>query len=114
MDLVRNPDIIGTLAARSPRPLMVGFAAETNDVEAYGQEKLIRKKLDLLFANDATSTFGSDSVSATAIWADTADIKTVDATLTTQTLSKALGPAGKKLVARQMLSLIHERWLATR
>ena len=114
LDLVRNPDIIGTLAARSPRPLMVGFAAETNDVEAYGQEKLIRKKLDLLFANDATSTFGSDSVSATAIWADAADIKTVGATLTTQTLSKALGPAGKKLVARQMLSLIHERWLATR
>lgn len=105
LTLVRNPDIIGTLAARSPRPLMVGFAAETNDIEAYGQEKLIRKKLDMLFANEATSTFGSDSIRATALWS------TRQETQSPCVLSKTLGPAGKSLVARQMLSLIHDYWL---
>ncbi|MDO8907368.1 MAG: bifunctional phosphopantothenoylcysteine decarboxylase/phosphopantothenate--cysteine ligase CoaBC [Pseudohongiella sp.] len=118
LNLVRNPDIIGTLAARFPRPLMVGFAAETNDVQAYGQEKLIRKNLDMLFANEATSTFGSDSVSATALWLQTGSAKNnvhdSNATQSSATLSKTLGPAGKNLVARQMLSLIHDRWLASR
>jgi phosphopantothenoylcysteine decarboxylase/phosphopantothenate--cysteine ligase len=122
LNLVRNPDIIGTLAARSARPLMVGFAAETDDVEAHGQEKLIRKNLDMLFANEATSTFGSDSIRATALWLQRdgsktgttmGTTKTSDATQTGATLSKTLGPAGKNLVAQQMLSLIHQRWLAS-
>ena len=103
LSLVRNPDIIGTLAARSPRPLMVGFAAETDNVEAYGEDKLTRKRLDLLFANEATTTFGSDAICATALWHGTEPH---------QIMSNVLGPAGKSLVARQMLSLIHTRWLA--
>jgi phosphopantothenoylcysteine decarboxylase / phosphopantothenate---cysteine ligase len=118
LNLVRNPDIIGTLAARLPRPLMVGFAAETNDVQTYGQEKLIRKNLDMLFANEATSTFGSDSISATALWLQNKDrpsgTDTAPGLKSELTQSKILGPAGKNLVARQMLSLIHERWLASR
>ncbi|MEX2333865.1 MAG: bifunctional phosphopantothenoylcysteine decarboxylase/phosphopantothenate--cysteine ligase CoaBC, partial [Pseudohongiella sp.] len=95
LTLVRNPDIIGTLAARERRPLMVGFAAETQHIEQYGREKLHRKKLDLLFANDATATFNSDEICATALW--------------DQDGSQALGPASKNLVARQMLTLIAER-----
>src|SRR5690554_2419071 len=70
LTLVRNPDIIGTLAARTPRPFIVGFAAETQDVENYGRDKLLRKKLDMLFANNATATFNSDSIAATALWPD--------------------------------------------
>jgi phosphopantothenoylcysteine decarboxylase / phosphopantothenate---cysteine ligase len=103
LSLIRNPDIIGTLAARSPRPLMVGFAAETDNVTAYGEDKLTRKGLDLLFANEATSTFGSESISATALW---------HGTESDQIMSNVLGPAGKNLVARQMLRLIHTKWLA--
>lgn len=95
LNLVRNPDIIGTLAAREQRPLMVGFAAETQRIEQYGREKLLRKNLDLLFANDATATFNSDDICATALWGEDG--------------SQRLGPANKNLVARQMLTLIAER-----
>lgn len=105
LTLVRNPDIIGTLAARTPRPMMVGFAAETDNIAGYSADKLTRKGLDLLFANDATSTFGSDSICATALWHGTEH---------GHILSNDLGPAGKHLVARQMLSLIHARWLAAK
>lgn len=95
LTLVRNPDIIGILAAREQRPVMVGFAAETQHIEQYGREKLHRKKLDLLFANDATATFNSDDICATALWGEHG--------------SQKLGPASKNLVARQMLTLIAER-----
>jgi len=108
LTLVRNPDIIGTIAARSPRPLVVGFAAETQDIQAYGEDKLVRKGLDLLFANEAVSTFGSEAINATALWRETGQ-----ETESANTLSKQLGPASKTLVARQMLSLIHQRWLAS-
>jgi phosphopantothenoylcysteine decarboxylase/phosphopantothenate--cysteine ligase len=103
LSLIRNPDIIGTLSARSPRPLMVGFAAETDNITAYGEDKLTRKGLDLLFANEATTTFGSESISATALW---------HGTESDQIMSNVLGLAGKNLVARQMLRLIHTKWLA--
>src|SRR5690606_139921 len=70
LELVRNPDIIAAVAALEKRPLTVGFAAETENIEAFGQDKRERKKLDLLFANHATETMGSDSIQATALWAD--------------------------------------------
>lgn len=98
LTLVRNPDIIGTVAALPERPFVVGFAAETRDVVEYGRDKLKRKGLDLLFANDATATFNSDSIAATAIWSagNSED-------------HQELGPANKHLVARQMLMLIRQR-----
>jgi phosphopantothenoylcysteine decarboxylase/phosphopantothenate--cysteine ligase len=105
LSLVRNPDIIGTLAGRTPRPMMVGFAAETDNVTGYGADKLTRKGLDLMFANEATSTFGSDYACATALWQGTEH---------GQILSHVMGPAGKNLVARQMLGLIQARWLAAK
>jgi len=54
--LVENPDILATLAAAGPaRPkLVVGFAAETNDVEAHARAKLARKGCDWIIANDVT------------------------------------------------------------
>ena len=54
--LVENPDILATLSAQGPtRPrLVVGFAAETNDVEAYAQAKLARKGCDWIVANDVS------------------------------------------------------------
>ncbi|MDO9472490.1 MAG: bifunctional phosphopantothenoylcysteine decarboxylase/phosphopantothenate--cysteine ligase CoaBC [Caulobacter sp.] len=54
--LVENPDILATLAAGGPRrpTLVVGFAAETNDVEAHARAKLARKNCDWIIANDVT------------------------------------------------------------
>lgn len=101
LTLVRNPDIIGTLAKMENRPFMVGFAAETHQIEQNGREKLLRKNLDLLFANDATATFNSDQISATAFWQVT----------NAQPESTNLGPANKNLVARQMLALIKAQLL---
>lgn len=56
--LVENPDILATLSARGPaRPrLVVGFAAETTDVEANAKAKLRRKGCDWIVANDVSDT----------------------------------------------------------
>jgi phosphopantothenoylcysteine decarboxylase / phosphopantothenate---cysteine ligase len=57
--LVRTPDILGGLGARyaaeARRPVLVGFAAETEKVEEHAREKLQRKNLDLIVANDVSS-----------------------------------------------------------
>jgi phosphopantothenoylcysteine decarboxylase / phosphopantothenate---cysteine ligase len=58
IELTRNPDILAELGARregSGRPRLVGFAAETDDVEAYGRAKLERKDADLLVVNDVSA-----------------------------------------------------------
>lgn len=53
--LTENPDILKTLSAHKNRPtLVVGFAAETNDVIAHAQAKLARKKCDWIVANDVS------------------------------------------------------------
>jgi phosphopantothenoylcysteine decarboxylase/phosphopantothenate--cysteine ligase len=56
LDLVENPDILAGLAATGPtRPsLVIGFAAETQDVEAHGRAKLAKKGCDWIIANDVT------------------------------------------------------------
>ena len=58
VQLVRTPDILAALGARyvdeARRPLLVGFAAETERVEEYAREKLQRKNLDLIVANDVS------------------------------------------------------------
>ncbi|RYF94706.1 MAG: bifunctional phosphopantothenoylcysteine decarboxylase/phosphopantothenate--cysteine ligase CoaBC [Caulobacteraceae bacterium] len=56
LTLVENPDILATLAAHTPqRPkIVVGFAAETNDVEMHARAKLTRKGCDWIVANDVT------------------------------------------------------------
>ncbi len=65
LKLVENPDILATLAAReNDRPrLVIGFAAETDEVVAYAQSKLVAKGCDWILANDVspdTGTFGGD------------------------------------------------------
>ncbi|HEX3351014.1 MAG TPA: bifunctional phosphopantothenoylcysteine decarboxylase/phosphopantothenate--cysteine ligase CoaBC [Acetobacteraceae bacterium] len=59
LSLVPNPDILATIAAPGPRRprLVVGFAAETNDLRAYAEDKRRRKNCDWIVANDV----GSDS-----------------------------------------------------
>ena len=61
LKLVRTPDILEGLGARPQHPLLVGFAAETENVEQSAREKLARKNLDLIVANDVADAFGKDS-----------------------------------------------------
>ncbi len=58
--LVENPDILATIAAlKKTRPaLVVGFAAETENVVAHARKKLARKKCDLIVANDVSPETG--------------------------------------------------------
>ncbi|HVG01374.1 MAG TPA: bifunctional phosphopantothenoylcysteine decarboxylase/phosphopantothenate--cysteine ligase CoaBC, partial [Nitrospira sp.] len=64
LSLEPTQDILKELAARRTTQLLVGFAAETEDLLAHAQEKLHAKDVDLLIANDVTapgSKFGSDT-----------------------------------------------------
>jgi phosphopantothenoylcysteine decarboxylase/phosphopantothenate--cysteine ligase len=55
LSLVRNPDVLAQIAAHPHRPsVVVGFAAETENLMEYAREKLERKGLDLIVANDVS------------------------------------------------------------
>ncbi|MEV4439721.1 bifunctional phosphopantothenoylcysteine decarboxylase/phosphopantothenate--cysteine ligase CoaBC [Streptomyces sp. NPDC049577] len=74
LELVRNPDVLAELSAARPRPgqVVVGFAAETDDVLANGRAKLARKGCDLLVVNEVgeSRTFGSEENEAVVLAAD--------------------------------------------
>ncbi|MGN7383352.1 bifunctional phosphopantothenoylcysteine decarboxylase/phosphopantothenate--cysteine ligase CoaBC [Paenibacillus sp. SAFN-117] len=62
--LVKNPDILQQIGERKTKQYVIGFAAETNDLEANGLDKLRRKNCDLMVANDVTlegAGFGTDT-----------------------------------------------------
>ncbi|MET9484003.1 bifunctional phosphopantothenoylcysteine decarboxylase/phosphopantothenate--cysteine ligase CoaBC [Streptomyces sp. NPDC006638] len=72
--LVRNPDILAEIAGERARPeqVVVGFAAETDDVLANGRRKLLRKGCDLLVVNEVGErrTFGAEENEAVVLAAD--------------------------------------------
>ena len=74
LDLVRTPDILAEVAAQTQSlKLVVGFAAETENVADYARGKLVAKHLDLIVANRvgvADGGFESDQNAMTAFWAD--------------------------------------------
>ena len=73
LELIENPDILKTIAEQNPAPMCVGFAAETRDVETYAIDKLKRKKLALIIANDVSNSdigFNSDNNAAVVLSAD--------------------------------------------
>lgn len=60
--LRKTPDILASLGALEPRPFLVAFAAETNDVESHARRKLEKKGADLIVANDVSdASIGFDS-----------------------------------------------------
>jgi phosphopantothenoylcysteine decarboxylase/phosphopantothenate--cysteine ligase len=70
LELELTTDILASLSAQRTTQLMVGFAAETNDLIAHAKRKLTGKGLDLIVANDITTLgggFGSDQNAATLI-----------------------------------------------
>ena len=98
LQMVRNPDILATLAHRDDRPFSVGFAAETENLLEYASRKLKDKNLDLIVANDvANPSIGFNSE-------DNA-ITIIDRGL--QQSSFAQTSKGK--IARQLVSFIAER-----
>jgi len=72
LKMVKNPDIVAGVAALvQGRPYVVGFAAETQNVEEYAQQKRMRKNLDLICANDVAKAgqgFNSDSNALHLFW----------------------------------------------
>tara|TARA_B110000090_G_scaffold182912_1_gene209299 strand:+ start:78 stop:1319 length:1242 start_codon:yes stop_codon:yes gene_type:complete len=56
ISLEKNPDIVSAVALANPNLFVLGFAAETQDVEAYAREKLQRKNLSAIIANDVSRT----------------------------------------------------------
>lgn len=95
LQLVRNPDILATLAARPDRPFCVGFAAETQNLMAYATRKLVDKNLDLIIANDVANPsigFNSEDNAVTVI--------------DRQQHSTRFSQASKGLIARQLIAFI--------
>lgn len=66
--LVKNPDVIATVAQLPERPFMVGFAAETENVLQHARGKLYRKKLDLVIANDVADLAIGFNSDRNAVW----------------------------------------------
>lgn len=98
LTLVKNPDIVASVAEHAKRPFTVGFAAETQDVMAYAQGKLVNKKLDMIATNDVSGTnvgFNSDNNALTVIWPSG---------------HKVLPLASKAQIAKQLIELIAIRY----
>ncbi|MCG8391840.1 MAG: bifunctional phosphopantothenoylcysteine decarboxylase/phosphopantothenate--cysteine ligase CoaBC [Pseudomonadales bacterium] len=98
LTLVKNPDIVASVAEHSKRPFTVGFAAETQDVMAYAQGKLVNKKLDMIATNDVSGSnvgFNSDNNALTVIWPGG---------------HKVLPLASKAQIAKQLIELIAIRY----
>lgn len=72
IELVENPDVLATLGHSKTDQIVVGFAAETNDVIDYATKKLVKKNADMIVANEvgAKKTFGEDH---DEIWLVTAE-----------------------------------------
>jgi phosphopantothenoylcysteine decarboxylase/phosphopantothenate--cysteine ligase len=99
--LRRNDDILVRVREARPELFIVGFAAETGNVEAYARDKLVRKKLDMIAANRVGEglAFDRDDNQLTVYWQDG---------------ERALVHGPKDQVARELAALIVERWQAAR
>jgi phosphopantothenoylcysteine decarboxylase/phosphopantothenate--cysteine ligase len=69
LELEPTPDILAELGRRKKSQVLVGFAAETDDLEKHAREKLIRKGLDFIVANDA-SAFDAETNRVAILTAD--------------------------------------------
>ncbi|MFP2769131.1 bifunctional phosphopantothenoylcysteine decarboxylase/phosphopantothenate--cysteine ligase CoaBC [Oceanisphaera sp. KMM 10153] len=98
IELTKNPDIVANVAALPNKPFTVGFAAETRDVEKYARDKLSRKKLDMIVANNVAKAgqgFNADDNALSVFWPEG---------------QTDLPLAGKTELARHLLTLIAEKY----
>ena len=97
IELVRNPDIVSAVASHPKRPFTVGFAAETQDVVSYARDKLQRKNLDLIVANDVSDSrigFNTDDNRVIVISADD---------------EQHIEQMSKRQLARQLIAMIAQQ-----
>ncbi|MDQ1345178.1 MAG: phosphopantothenoylcysteine decarboxylase / phosphopantothenate---cysteine ligase [Pseudomonadota bacterium] len=101
LTLSRTTDILATVAARAPRPFVVGFAAETQNVERNALAKLEGKRLDMIAANQVGDNlaFDCEDNALTVYWPGG---------------KQDLGHAPKRQLAAALVSLIAERRVAAR
>ncbi len=100
LSLIRNPDIVSEVTACSNPPFCVGFAAETENLEANAKGKLKRKKLDMIAANlvgNSDTGFGHDSNELHLFWADG---------------QLRLALASKSIIAQQLIDQMADLYLA--
>lgn len=100
LSLVKNPDILATISLAHPELFVVGFAAETQDVERYARGKLISKDLDLIACNDVSRAdigFASDDNAMQVFFSEHYKRESV-------TLDKA----SKDNIAEQLVTIIGE------
>jgi len=97
VELVRNPDILREVAGLAERPFCVGFAAETNDLEAHARAKLRAKGLDMIAANQVSVSqgFEADDNALLVIW---------------EGGSEMLDRQPKQRLAEQLVNLIADRF----
>ena len=101
LDLVRTPDIVAGVAALDDHPFTVGFAAETESVEAHARDKLERKSLDMIAANRVglpDRGFASECNALSVLWRDGGHCE--------------LPLAPKAELARSLVGLVAERYRA--
>ena len=96
LELEAAPDIVKSVADMSKRPFVVGFAAETNDVEENARSKLKRKKLDMIAANKVGDglAFDCEDNALTVLWPGG---------------KSEIGRGPKLEVARTLIALIADR-----
>ena len=94
LNLVKNPDIVGILSNNNPKLFSVGFAAETENIESYGKQKLAEKKLDAIIVNDVSRTdIGFNSDDNDVVWID-------------KESQQRLGKKSKAVLARELIELL--------
>ena len=101
LELERTTDVLAAVAARPDRPFVVGFAAETENVEQNARAKLLRKNLDLIAANEV----GDDKVF---------DKDETALVVLTRADRTQLGPASKARLAREFIALVGGQFAAHR
>lgn len=107
INMVKNPDIVADVAALSvDRPFVVGFAAETQNLEHYAKDKMQRKKLDMICANNVATGgqgFNADDNALTVFFRPAGEEKSAIG-------SETLPLANKKALAQSLVGLIIKQY----
>jgi len=99
LTFIKNPDILSDVSHLANAPFTLGFAAETQNLREYALDKLQRKKLNMIAANDVSDNtigFNSEQNALTVFWSKG---------------EKKLDVADKPLLARQLMHLVAQRYI---
>lgn len=102
VELTRNPDIVAAVASLETPPFVLGFAAETQELESYARGKLEKKSMDMIAANlvgAQNSGFDSDFNALEVFWKEGGH--------------RSLARASKTKLAQQLTTILAERYAAS-